>query len=185
MAEPCAVILFGASGDLAKRKVIPALYDLAAHNSLGPRYAIVGFARTPMIDEAFRTTAGDAARSISEVGPIDPKGWSEFASNLYYSAGDYGDQEAYARLAKRLAELEADAEGRIRHSYGVGLAEGEAAGKALAEAQFCDALERLAVAISEGKSLYDAVLYANKAASIAVTRMGAQASAPYRHEMHI
>jgi glucose-6-phosphate 1-dehydrogenase len=106
VAEPCAVILFGASGDLARRKVIPALYDLAAHNSLGPRYAIVGFARTPMTDEAFRTTAGDAAKSISEVGPIDPKGWSQFASNLYYSAGDYGDQEAYARLAKRLAEFE-------------------------------------------------------------------------------
>ncbi|MFI5058268.1 MAG: glucose-6-phosphate dehydrogenase [Candidatus Acidiferrales bacterium] len=107
VAEPCAVILFGASGDLAKRKVIPALYDLAVHNSLGPRYAVAGFARTPMTDEAFRTTAGDAAKSISEVGPIDPKGWSEFASNLYYSAGDYGDQEAYARLANRLAELEA------------------------------------------------------------------------------
>jgi glucose-6-phosphate 1-dehydrogenase len=107
VAEPCAVILFGASGDLAKRKVIPALYDLAAHNSLGVRYAIVGFARTPMADEAFRTTAGDAAKSISEVGPIDPRGWSEFASNLYYSAGDYANQEAYARLANRLAELEA------------------------------------------------------------------------------
>jgi glucose-6-phosphate 1-dehydrogenase len=107
VAEPCAVILFGASGDLAKRKVIPALYDLAVHHSLGSRYSIVGFARTPMTDEAFRTTAGDAAKSISEVGPIDPKGWSEFASNLYYSAGDYADQEAYARLAKRLAELEA------------------------------------------------------------------------------
>ena len=107
VAEPCAVILFGASGDLAKRKVIPALYDLAAHHSLGPRYSIVGFARTPMTDEAFRTTAGDAAKSISEVGPIDPKGWGEFASNLYYSAGDYADQEAYARLASRLAELEA------------------------------------------------------------------------------
>jgi glucose-6-phosphate 1-dehydrogenase len=107
VAEPCAVILFGASGDLAKRKVIPALYDLAVHHSLGPRYSIVGFARTPMTDEAFRTTAGEAAKSISEVGPIDPKSWSEFASNLHYSAGDYGDQEAYARLAKRLAELEA------------------------------------------------------------------------------
>jgi glucose-6-phosphate 1-dehydrogenase len=107
VAEPCAVILFGASGDLAKRKVIPALYDLAAHHSLGPRYSIVGFARTPVTDEAFRTTAGDAAKSISEVGPIDPKGWSEFASNLHYSAGDYSDQEAYARLASRLAELEA------------------------------------------------------------------------------
>src|SRR6266704_1773836 len=107
VAEPCAVILFGASGDLAKRKVIPAMYDLAIHNGLGPRYAIVGFARTSMSEDTFRTTLGDSAKSISEVGPIDPQQWDEFASNLYYSPGDYANPEAYAHLAKRLAELEA------------------------------------------------------------------------------
>ena len=106
VVEPCTVVLFGASGDLAKRKVIPALYDLAIHDALGPRYALVGFARTPMTDENFRTTAGDAAKSISEVGPIDPKQWDEFASNLFYNPGDYNNQEAYAQLAKRLAEIE-------------------------------------------------------------------------------
>src|SRR6267143_1153243 len=88
VSEPCTVVLFGASGDLAKRKVIPAMYDLAINNSLGPRYAIVGFARTAMSDESFRGTAGEAAKSISEVGPIDAKKWSEFASNLYYQGGD-------------------------------------------------------------------------------------------------
>jgi glucose-6-phosphate 1-dehydrogenase len=106
-SEPCAIVLFGASGDLAKRKVIPALFDLASHDSLGERYSIVGFARTPMTDESFRTTAGEAAKTISEGGPVDPAKWSEFASNLFYTAGDYGDQEAYARLAKRLTELDA------------------------------------------------------------------------------
>jgi glucose-6-phosphate 1-dehydrogenase len=106
VADPCTVILFGASGDLAKRKVIPALYDLAIHDALGPRYALVGFARTAMTDESFRTTAGEAAKSISEVGPIDPKQWDGFASNLYYSPGEYNNQEAYAHLAKRLAEIE-------------------------------------------------------------------------------
>src|ERR1700745_128117 len=83
--EPCAVVIFGASGDLAKRKVIPAMYDLAQHNSLGERYAIIGFARTPMTDESFRTTIGEAAKTISEVGPIDPAKWNDFSSNLYYS----------------------------------------------------------------------------------------------------
>lgn len=107
VAEPCTVVLFGASGDLAKRKVIPAMYDLAQHDSLGPRYAILGFARTPMSDESFRTAAGDAAKSISEVGPIEPAQWEEFAANLFYLAGDYGDPQAYANLAKRLSELEA------------------------------------------------------------------------------
>ena len=106
VADPCTVVLFGASGDLAKRKVIPALYDLAIHDALGPRYALVGFARTSMTDESFRTTAGEAAKSISEVGPIDPKQWDGFASNLYYSPGEYNNKEAYAQLAKRLTEIE-------------------------------------------------------------------------------
>ena len=57
-ADPCAVVLFGASGDLAKRKVIPAMFDLAQYKALGERYAIVGFARTPMTDESFRSMAG-------------------------------------------------------------------------------------------------------------------------------
>jgi glucose-6-phosphate 1-dehydrogenase len=100
-------VLFGASGDLAKRKVLPAMYDLAIHNSLGPRYAIIGFARTPMNDDSFRATIGEAAKGISEVGPIDPAKWSDFAANLFYNPGDYADPEAYATLAKKLAELEA------------------------------------------------------------------------------
>ena len=107
-AEPCSVILFGASGDLAKRKVIPAMFDLAQNNSLGERYAIVGFARTPMTDDSFRATIGEAAKTISEVGPIDPAKWNDFSSNLYYSAGEYGDPNSYANLAKRLAEIDAE-----------------------------------------------------------------------------
>src|ERR1700704_5584315 len=108
VSESVTVVLFGASGDLAKRKVIPAMYDLAVHNSLGPRYAIVGFSRTAMSDESFRETAGDAAKSISEVGPIDPKKWSEFAANLYYQEGEYGNAEDFKKLAQRLDELSAE-----------------------------------------------------------------------------
>jgi glucose-6-phosphate 1-dehydrogenase len=107
-AEPCAVVLFGASGDLAKRKVIPAMFDLANHNSLGSRYVIVGFARTPMSDENFRAATGDAAKTMSEIGPVDPKQWDEFAASLYYNSGDYSDPQAYEQLAKRLTQLEAD-----------------------------------------------------------------------------
>ncbi len=107
-AEPCTIILFGASGDLAKRKVVPALFDLAQNNSLGERYAILGFARTAMTDESFRSSLGEAARTISEVGPIDPAKWDAFASNLHYSPGDYADQNSYAQLAKRLAEIDAE-----------------------------------------------------------------------------
>jgi glucose-6-phosphate 1-dehydrogenase len=107
-AEPCTVILFGASGDLAKRKVIPAMFDLASHNGLGPAYAIVGFARTPMNDESFRNSVGEAAKSMSEVGPIDPKKWEDFASNLHYHAGEYGNTEDFTKLAEHLKQLESE-----------------------------------------------------------------------------
>src|SRR5438270_1494333 len=103
--EPVTVVLFGAAGDLAKRKVIPAMYDLAVHNLLGPRYAIVGFARTAMSDDGFRGTAGEAAKSISEVGPIDPKKWGDFASNLHYQNGEYGNADDFKKLAQRLDEI--------------------------------------------------------------------------------
>jgi glucose-6-phosphate 1-dehydrogenase len=108
ISEPVTVVLFGASGDLAKRKVLPAMYDLAVHNLLGPRYAIVGFARTAMDDEGFRSTAGEAAKSISEVGPIDPKKWGEFASNLHYQNGEYGNADDFKKLAQRLDEISAE-----------------------------------------------------------------------------
>ena len=60
-----------------------------------------------MSDEDFRASLGEAAKSISEVGPIDPKQWDAFAGNLHYSQGEYDDTESYARLAKTLADLEA------------------------------------------------------------------------------
>jgi glucose-6-phosphate 1-dehydrogenase len=59
-----------------------------------------------MTDESFRTTIGEAAKTISEVGPIDPAKWNDFSSNLFYSAGEYGDLNSYAQLAKRLAEID-------------------------------------------------------------------------------
>jgi len=61
-----------------------------------------------MSDDSFRATVGEAAKGISEVGPIDPAKWDAFASNLHYHAGDYSDAQAYANLAKRLTDLESE-----------------------------------------------------------------------------
>src|SRR5260221_5541968 len=85
-----------------------AMYDHEVNNSLGPRYAIVVCARTPMSDESLRSTTGDAAKSISEMGPIDPKKWNEFGANLYYQPGEYGNAEDFKKLAKRLDDLSAE-----------------------------------------------------------------------------
>src|SRR5260221_13028270 len=105
-SDPCAIVLFGASGDLAKRKVIPALFDLAAHNSLGSRYAIVGFARTPMSDDSFRSALCDATKTMPELSDVDPAKWEDFASNLFYSPVAYSDQQPYAQHPKPLAALD-------------------------------------------------------------------------------
>ena len=63
-ADPCTIVIFGASGDLSRRKLIPALYGLAAQNCLARRFAIIGFARTPMTDEAFQKTAVESGQEI-------------------------------------------------------------------------------------------------------------------------
>jgi len=74
------------------------MYDLAVHSSLGPRYAIVGFARSPMTDDSFRQTAGDAAKSISEVGPIDRRSGATSHRAFATIRANYGDTKAYSDL---------------------------------------------------------------------------------------
>jgi len=104
--DPCAIVIFGASGDLARRKLLPALYDLAAHACLAPRFAIVGYARSPLTDDAFRAGAGEATRKSSEVGPVDEEKWRAFAPCLGYVSGEYDKPEAFQKLAARLKELD-------------------------------------------------------------------------------
>ncbi len=105
-AEPCAIVIFGASGDLARRKLIPALYGLAANGSLAPSFAILGVARTPMSDDAFRAATGQAARQISEIGPVDDQKWRDFARYLFYLSGEYHEAESFQKLAARLQQLD-------------------------------------------------------------------------------
>ncbi|MCI0534859.1 MAG: glucose-6-phosphate dehydrogenase [Verrucomicrobiales bacterium] len=103
--DPAAIVIFGASGDLAHRKLVPALYDLAAHACLAPKYSVLGFARSPSTDDAFRNAVGESARKISDVH-VDEGKWRDFAQSLGYFTGDYQDPEAYRRLAVRLDELD-------------------------------------------------------------------------------
>src|ERR1700732_2573364 len=72
-ADPCVIVMFGASGDLARRKLLPSLYDLALHDCLAPRFRLVGFARTEMTDDKFRETASESLRKARETGGGDPK----------------------------------------------------------------------------------------------------------------
>src|ERR1700685_1101499 len=104
-SAPCAIIMFGASGDLARRKLMPALYDLAFHSCLAPSFRLLRFARTKMSDDDFRKSAGEFLPKGQEEGADDAKK-SEFLKNLQYFTGDYDDAAAFQNLAKRLEELD-------------------------------------------------------------------------------
>lgn len=105
-ADPCAIVIFGASGDLTRRKLIPALYELATNGCLAPRFAIVGFSRKQMGDDVFRRACVDAAQVSSESGSPDKTNWDAFANSLSYVTGEYDQAEAYTNLAQRLDELD-------------------------------------------------------------------------------
>jgi glucose-6-phosphate 1-dehydrogenase len=106
--DPVTIVIFGASGDLAKRKLIPALYQLEKGGYLPERYAVVGFSRTPMTDEAYRdamrTALGEEAGDGGEPVPADER----LVQALHYQAGDADDPQAFARLASRLAAIEGE-----------------------------------------------------------------------------
>src|SRR5690606_18500259 len=83
LPQPCAIVIFGATGDLTHRKLVPALYNLAADGALPPAVSVVGFARRDKTDEIFRTELEEAARKFSR-NKIDPELWEGFSSSIFY-----------------------------------------------------------------------------------------------------
>src|SRR5437867_9234294 len=82
--EGSAFIIFGASGDLTRRKLIPALYNLACANLLPPNFSVIGFATTPLDDDSFREEMRKAVQESKEANPFDAKVWNGFAKGLHY-----------------------------------------------------------------------------------------------------
>src|ERR1700722_5463436 len=105
-ADPCTIVIFGASGDLARRKLVPALYGLAAQNCLARRFAIIGFARTPMTDQAFQQNAVESVKKFADANTLREEECKEFANALAYVSGDYHQAEAFEKLKARLEELD-------------------------------------------------------------------------------
>ena len=101
---PCILVIFGAAGDLTKRKLLPALYNLRANGLLAKEFAVVGVTRKPKTHEQFRE---EQTRDVLEFSPtsVDSGLWSELASSLYYVAGEFRDPDTYARLAALLPEV--------------------------------------------------------------------------------
>ena len=94
----CVVVIFGASGDLTKRKLIPALYNLALEKRLPERFAVVGYARSDMTHEMFRDKMREAVQEFSRTGLKDESVWLEFANTLYYVRGGYDEAEGFQKL---------------------------------------------------------------------------------------
>ena len=103
---PCAMVIFGASGDLTRRKLVPALYNLAFGNQLPDRFAAVGLARRPWTAGQFREEMRQGVEQYSRRRPVDPRVWERFGPALEYVPGEFNDPSAYVRLAERLAALD-------------------------------------------------------------------------------
>ncbi|MGH7935703.1 MAG: glucose-6-phosphate dehydrogenase [Chthoniobacterales bacterium] len=103
--QPCAVVIFGATGDLTHRKLVPALYNIAADGEMPPAVAVIGFARRPKTDDEFRQEMGEAVRKFSRQTVRDEI-WDGFARSLYYHQSEFGDEAGYKKLAERLDKLD-------------------------------------------------------------------------------
>ena len=108
MPDPNAFVLFGATGDLAHRKVMPAIYQLLRTNLLPAEFSIVAVARRPYTDDAFRAEVRASLEKYSRVQPIDEAAWAELAKRITYQQLDFSDDAGYDRLGERLDALDAE-----------------------------------------------------------------------------
>jgi glucose-6-phosphate 1-dehydrogenase len=99
---PCSIVIFGASGDLTARKLIPALYHLFKDKQLPSEFRVIGFARREKTDDSWRAELRAALDQFSRTQPVDDTVWTEFANNLVYCMGDLTDPAAYGQLEQRL-----------------------------------------------------------------------------------
>jgi glucose-6-phosphate 1-dehydrogenase len=106
-AQPCAMVLFGAGGDLTKRKLLPAIYNLAKGKLLPEKFALIGVSIEKFTNDEFRKQMTDDMRQFGALG-TDTSSWDWFVNRLYYVSGDFKDPELYKRVAQALAQVEKD-----------------------------------------------------------------------------
>jgi glucose-6-phosphate 1-dehydrogenase len=100
--DTCTVVIFGASGDLTARKLIPALYHLFKEKQMPATFRVVGFARREKTDASWRQELRTALDQFSRTKPVDEKVWTAFAENIFYCQGDLTEDAAYVKLGKQL-----------------------------------------------------------------------------------
>ncbi|MSR31095.1 MAG: glucose-6-phosphate dehydrogenase [Gemmataceae bacterium] len=104
-AEPCLMVIFGASGDLTKRLLMPALFNLHCDNLLGENFAILGIAMDNLDSNAFQEHMSADIRKFNTRKSFDEGAWNRFVSKLHYTQGNFGDQAAYQRLGEKMKAL--------------------------------------------------------------------------------
>jgi glucose-6-phosphate 1-dehydrogenase len=105
-ADPCTLVIFGASGDLTRRKLIPALYDLCGEGCMSACFEVVGTGRTQMTDEQFRESLHEAARTSKDIREFSEEKWAKFARRLRYITGDPAAVGFYQQLRAYLEEMQ-------------------------------------------------------------------------------
>ncbi|HEY2027363.1 MAG TPA: glucose-6-phosphate dehydrogenase [Gemmatimonadaceae bacterium] len=119
-ADPCTMVIFGATGDLTKRKLFPALYELAAEHLLAPDFAVLGVGRDDTeTDDSFREKMKAAIKSSDDIKRFDDDVWRALAGRVFYVGGDASQESAYKAIACKLEEIEQrrDAAARNRFFY--------------------------------------------------------------------
>ena len=104
--EPCTMVIFGASGDLTRRKLLPALYNLALEQWLPAGFSVVGFARREDTDAVFRQHMQEAIETFSRRRPVQPAVWESFAQGLFYIPADFEDPGGYEKLRDALNRID-------------------------------------------------------------------------------
>lgn len=106
IADPCIMVIFGATGDLTGRKLVPALYNLARDGQLPGHFGCVGFARRDKSNEEFREEVHQDVNEFSRVKPVDESLWSTFREQLFYHKSEFHEDEGYERLGALLNDLD-------------------------------------------------------------------------------
>jgi glucose-6-phosphate 1-dehydrogenase len=115
--DPCILVLFGATGDLAHRKVVPALYQLWRTNLLPHEFCIVAIGRRPYDDETLRKDLRESLEKFSRVLPIDETAWRSFSQRIRYQRCDFDNPDAYDDLTKTLEEIDKEQGGHGNHLF--------------------------------------------------------------------
>ncbi len=105
--EPCAMAIFGGSGDLTRRKLVPALYDLSRKRMIPGGFTILGLSRSPMSDDEYRSKLREWVDKSGDAAPSDPATWEPFSQGIHYLPANFHDPSTYTKLKETLAGYDA------------------------------------------------------------------------------